>query len=329
LHGRNKIFFEKVIFNMKKVRALLCALIMLLTLLSGTVFAQEKLTVMLDWFPNIDHLPLYVAQEKGIFDQFNLDVSIVSPSETSDPLKLAAASHIDIAIGYEPQIIIAASSNIGIKAVGRLVGHPLTTLLFIGGKDIETPSDLEGKKIGYTVPGMMDHLTDGFAKENGLKNYELINVGFTIIPSLTSGKVDAIMGPYKNYEVVELEQHGYTPGYFELEKHGIPDYDELVFVTGNKTLQEKEDSIRRFKEAVQEAINVTRQNPEEALEAYLKAVPEASRELETAAFGKTIDLYAEEQTFSVEKWQKFADFALSIGMVSKEVQINGILWNGK
>jgi putative hydroxymethylpyrimidine transport system substrate-binding protein len=314
---------------LKKIVVILCLALSIFCFSANSLFAVDKLSLMLDWFPNIDHLPLFVAKEKGIFERHGLELSILSPSETADPLKLAASSHIDLAIAYEPQTIIAASSGIEIKGVGRLIGHPLTTLLFIGGKNIEKPSDLEGKKIGYTVPGMMDLLTDGFAKENGFQKYELINVGFTIIPSLTTGKVDAIMGPYKNYEVVELEQHGYTPGYFELEKYGIPDYDELVFVTGATTLKDKERLIRRFRKAIQEAIEMTRKTPEEALEVYLKAVPEAPRELETAAFARTLDLYAHTQDFSVEKWQKFADFAASIGMIDKEVLVHAILWNGK
>ena len=74
---------------------------------------------------------------------------------------------------------------------------------------------------------------------------------------------------------------------------------------------------------------MTRKTPEEALEVYLKAVPEAPRELETAAFARTLALNAHTQDFSVEKWQKFADFAASIGMIDKEVLVHAILWNGK
>lgn len=293
------------------------------------LWGAEKLSLMLDWFPNIDHLPLFVAQEKGIFDKYGLDISILSPAETADPLKLAASGHVDLAIAYEPQAIMAASEGIPIKVVGRLIGHPLSTLLFIDDKDIREPSDLEGKNIGYTVPGMMDFLTDGFARKNNVKNYKLINVGFSILPSLTTGKVDAVMGPYKNYEVVELEQHGYKAGYFELEKYGIPDYDELVFISGEKNLQNREKAIATFCQALQEAIEETRRTPQESLDLYLKAVPEAEEKLEFAALEKTLHLFAENQSFDKEKWQEFANFALSIGMIGKEVNVYDILWNRK
>ena len=120
--------------------------------------AAEKVTIMLDWFPNIDHLPLYVAQEEGFFRENGIDVKILSPSATTDALKLAASDNVDLAISYAPQAIMGASEGLKIRVAGRLVEHPLSVLLFLKTKGIEKPVDLEGKIIGYTVPGMMDIL---------------------------------------------------------------------------------------------------------------------------------------------------------------------------
>ena len=201
--------------------------------------AKEEITLLLDWFPNVDHLPIYLAKERGFFSEKGMEVKIISPSETSDALKLSASGNVDIAVAYEPQTLVGASRGLGIKVIGRLVGHPLTTLLFLEGKGIKRPVDLEGKKIGYTVPGMMDILTEAFAKINGIKSYTPVNVGFAIVQSLTAGKIDAIMGAYKNYETVELEHRGYKAKFFALEKWGIPDYDELIFISGGKVLHKK------------------------------------------------------------------------------------------
>ena len=199
-------------------------------LFASNIHANQKLTLILDWFPNVDHLPIYVADEMGYFSDNKIEVKIISPSETSDALKLAASGNVDIAVSYQPQTIIAADRGLDIKAVAPLIVHPLTTLLFLDNKGINQPSDLCGKKIGYTVPGLMDVLLQAFATINKVKNYTPVNVGFTILPSLSSNKVDAIMGPFKTYETVGMAQHGYKAGFFELEKYGIPDYEELIFV---------------------------------------------------------------------------------------------------
>ncbi|MCA1785674.1 MAG: ABC transporter substrate-binding protein [Desulfobacteraceae bacterium] len=125
---------------------------------AATAPAAQKLRLMLDWFPNVDHLPIYVAQEKGYFAEQNIQVTIISPSETADALKLAAIGNVDLAVSYQPQTIIAADQGLVLKVVAPLVRHPLTTLLFLADKGIDHPRDLSGKKIGYTVPGLMDVL---------------------------------------------------------------------------------------------------------------------------------------------------------------------------
>lgn len=299
----------------------LSAILVVCTFLFGASSASaQKLTLMLDWFPNIDHLPIYVAQERGLFKEKGLEVEIISPSETADGLKLAASGNVDMAVSYEPQTIIAASAGLDVKVVGRLVEHPLTTLLFLKSKGIKTPKDLEGKKIGYTVPGLMDVMLKAFMSINGVKNYEAINVGFTIVPALVAGHVDAVMGPFKTYETVTMAHQNLEAGYFELEKWGIPDYEELIFVCGTRILEQKEESVKGFVQAVEAATAYMREHPEEALKTYLKALPEADPRVETDAFHLTLPFYAAPGASDVAAWQRFADFSLEHGLIEKPVK---------
>ncbi len=287
--------------------------------------AAEKLTLMLDWFPNVDHVPVYAAMQKGFFREKGLSIEILSPSDSADPLKLAAAGHVDLALSYQPQAIIAASAGIELRAVGRLVGTPLTTMLFLKGSGISAPADLTGKIIGYTVPGMMDRLADAFAFINGIGDYRLVNVGFTILQALVSGEVDAVMGPFKNYEPAAMEMEGYQAGFFEIEHYGIPPYDELVFITGARGLEKRRAEIGRFLEALEEGIVFTLEHPEEALEIYFRAVPEAPREMERKAFMATYPLFGPDTKLDVNRWKAFADFALKYGLIEREVNVDELL----
>jgi putative hydroxymethylpyrimidine transport system substrate-binding protein len=312
--------------NMKKLSFTIALMVLLAV---SPVQAVQKLTLMLDWFPNVDHLPIYVAMTRGYFADEGLAVDILSPSETSDALKLVASGNVDMAVSYQPQTIIAVSRGLEIMAVGRLVEHPLTTLLFLKGKGIETPADLVGKRIGYTVPGLMDVLLEAFAKLNGISNYTAVNVGFAIVQSLTAGKVDAVMGPFKTYETVELSHRGYDVGYFELEKWGIPDYDELIFVANRKSLDQLSDALIRFRRTIDRAINEVRANPQQALADYFKAVPEADRTTETDAFRLTLPFYAHNQTLDPKRWQQFADFAVQHKLIDRPVNVTQMLWQGR
>lgn len=76
---------------------LLTAFTVVMTAMTTSVMAQEKVTVLLDWFVNPDHAPLFVALEKGYFGDHGLDVEIIAPSNPNDPPKLVAAGKGDIA----------------------------------------------------------------------------------------------------------------------------------------------------------------------------------------------------------------------------------------
>ena len=292
---------------------------------STALAAEEKLSLMLDWFPNVDHLPIYVAREKGFFAENHIRVNIISPSETSDALKLAASGHMDLAMSYQPQTLMAADQGFAVKVIAPLVAHPLTTLLFLDGKGIQNPKDLSGKKIGYTVPGLMDVLLEAFAGINDIKDYTPVNVGFTILPALAAGRVDAVMGPFKTYETVTMEAQGYQARFFELEKWGIPDYEELIFVCGPGTLEKKSRAVKGFVTAMEKALAYTRAHPEESLALYLKAVPEADPKIETRAFELTRPYFAVKTGHDLAKWQAFADFALKHGLIQNKVDVSSLI----
>ncbi|WP_321418862.1 ABC transporter substrate-binding protein [uncultured Desulfobacter sp.] len=300
--------------------------LMIFFMLCSTVWAQ-KLTLMLDWFPNVDHLPVYVARESGYFTAQGLDVEIIVPSATSDALKLAAAGKVDMAVSYQPQTIMAADAGLKVKAVAPLVVKPLTTLMFLD-DSIKTPADLSGKKIGYTVPGLMDMLLKGFADINGITNYIPVNVGFTILPALASKQVAAVMGPFKTYETVTMQQQGVTARFFELEKYGIPEYEELIFAAGDSTLEAKKTAVNGFILAVHKALIDIKKAPDKALALYFKALPDVDKETETKAFALTAKYFATPgQVSDPEKWQAFIDFALKYGLIKNTINPQTLIYN--
>ena len=303
------------------------ALTLIVFFMLCTTAPAQKLTLMLDWFPNVDHLPVYLAQESGYFTAQGLDVEIVVPSETSDALKLAAAGKVDLAVSYQPQTIMAADAGLKVKAVAPLVVKPLTTLMFLD-ESIKTPADLSGKKIGYTVPGLMDMLLKGFADINGITDYTPVNVGFTILPALASKQVAAVMGPFKTYETVTMAQQGVTARFFELEKYGIPEYEELIFAAGESTLATKNEAVHGFVLAVHKALADIKKAPDTALALYLKALPEVDKETETKAFALTAQYFAAPgQLSNPGKWQHFIDFALKYGLIKNKINPQTLIYN--
>ncbi|HBT89513.1 ABC transporter substrate-binding protein [Desulfobacter sp.] len=308
------------------MKRLFALTLIIFIMLCSTAWAQ-KLVLMLDWFPNVDHTPIYVAQQSGYFTEQGIEVEILAPSETSDALKLAAAGQVDLAVSYEPQTIMAADAGLMVKTVSPLVVKPLATLMFLD-KSIKSPADLSGKKIGYTVPGSEDLLLKGFADINGITDYTPVNVGFTILPALVSKQVAAVMGPYKTYETVTFAQQGADARFFELEKYGIPEYEELIFTAGSAILEKKEKAIRGFVLAIHKALADIQNDPDKALAIYLDALPEVDKETETKAFALTAPNFAAPgQTSDPGKWQAFIDFALKYGLIKNRINPQDVIHN--
>ena len=157
--------------------------------------AQDKLTIMLDWFVNPDHAPLIVAQEKGYFKSTGLKVKMIAPADPNDPPKLVAAGKVDLAVSYQPQLHVQVSGDY--HWLDRtLVSTPLNSLVALAGP-IKSIKDLKGKKVGFSVGGFEDALLAAMLSKHNLsiKDVELINVNFSLSPLLSRARLMRLLGP--------------------------------------------------------------------------------------------------------------------------------------
>ena len=291
--------------------------------------APVRLRLMLDWFPNPDHVPIYYARESGLFRRHGLEVEILVPADPSDPLKLAAAGRVDLAISYQPSVSEARAEDLPVTSVGVLVEHPLNTIMTLADKGIRSPADLAGRRVGYSVPGFEDALLGAVLERVGVSpaSVQKINVHFNLTPALLAGQVDAVVGAYKNYESVVLEREGARPVWFELTDYGVPDYYELVVVTSDSTLAARRAAIASFVRALDEAIRMTRADPRSAFDAFMRANPELDRDLNEEAFRRTLPEFATGQVQSEAKWANFHRFLVERGVVAKPVPANRLFTN--
>lgn len=289
----------------------------------------EKVTLLLEWFPNADHVPLYVAQENKLFTKHGLEVELHWGGDPSAPIKLVAAGKYPFAIDYQHGVTIARAADLPVKAIGLLVEKPLNTISFLKKSGIKTPADFKGKKIGYTVAPLDVLLFNAIAADAGLaeSDYELINISTNISSSLMTGKIDAVIGPFRNYEINELKLEGAEASYFPLEEHGIPDYYELVIISNEAFLQTHPMTAKKLMLAIREAIQFTKTNPDDALKLYFKANPDVRKELDELAFRDTVEVFATTQTQSAEKWAAFVKFAHEKGLISKAVSAEELFIN--
>lgn len=286
--------------------------------LSVSAAANDKLTVLLDWFVNPDHGPLIVAQELGYFKDQGLDVELVAPADPSAPPKLVAAGQADIAISYQPQLHLQVSEGLPLKRVGTLVATPLNCLLVLEDGPIKTPADLKGKTIGFSVAGVEEALLTAVLGRYGVNfsDVELVNVNFSLSPSLMSGQVDAVIGAFRNFELnqMDIEQ---TPGRcFYIEEEGVPAYDELIYVANPKLMDV--DKVQRFLTAVELATQYIVNHPETSWELFAATSSELQDELNARAWVDTLPRFAlRPAALDAGRYARFEQFLLDSGLTQE------------
>jgi putative hydroxymethylpyrimidine transport system substrate-binding protein len=231
------------------------------------------LDLVLDWFPNPDHVALYEARAKHYFEQVGLDVKPHTPSDPAAPIKLVAAGRADLAISYEPEVLSAREQGLPVVAVAALVQRPLTSLMATRKSGVRSVRGLRGKRVGTAgIPYQSAYLKTILARAHvPQSSVKETNVGASLLPAMLSGKVDATLGAFWNVEGVELRQRGAKPWILPVDRLGVPPYDELVLVANSKKLDSKRDDLRLFISALARGAKEARKDPRAATGALLDA----------------------------------------------------------
>ena len=266
-----------------------------LLLLSSTAFAdKEKVSLLLDWFVNPDHAAIIIAQQKGFFEKNNLEVEIMEPADPTMPPKLVAAKKADLAVDYQPQLQMQVAEGLPLVRIATLVNSPLNSLIVLKNSGINKIEDLKGKKVGYSVSGFETVLLDAMLKSANLseKDVELVNVNFSLSPSLMSKQVDAVIGAFRNFELNQLKLEKEEGKVFLPEDYGVPKYDELIVVANKDNVSQVK--FKNFVKSLQEATNYLKENPKESWEAFISYKPkELDNELNRLAWADTLPYLAQ------------------------------------
>ncbi|HYN90686.1 MAG TPA: ABC transporter substrate-binding protein, partial [Thermoleophilaceae bacterium] len=257
---------------MKWLAAALCAALMLSACGEKEDVLEpsgsKRVELMLDYFPNADHAGIYAAQAGGHFEQAALDVAIRQPPDPAAPIKQVAAGRVDLAISYEPEVLRARDQGLRVVSVAAIVQKPLTSIVSLPKARIREPADLEGKTVGtagidYQHAYLQTVLRDAGVDPSSVKE---LGVGFSLTPALLTGKVDAVLGAFWNYEGTELRLRGKRPRIIRIEDAGVPTYNELVLVANEDALERDGDKIRAFIGAVSRGTRELRQDPGAAID---------------------------------------------------------------
>ena len=273
--------------------------------------STKETRIILDWLPNPNHVPIYVGIEKGIFEKHGIHLKIHKLHDPGDGVPILTSGKAELSISYMPHTLRAQSRGAKVQIVGTLIDEPLNGLIFRKTANIQTPDDLNGKVVGYCVDGSKTRFLDVILAKNDIEPKMKRNVSFDLVSTLATERVDAIYGAYWNIECEHMRSFGIETGYFKLAELGVPNYHELVVLARPDSEQSDPAFVKRLQSAIQESIDFSKANPDEAFEIYLAANPdkgEKTRLWEKEAWEVTLPVLAHNQDINMDEVQVFVDW---------------------
>ena len=298
----------------------------------------KELDVVLDWYPNALHAFLYVAIEKGYYEEEGLKVNIRFPSNANDAISLVAAGQADIGLYYQQDVIQArAQQDVPVKSIGAVVQGPLNIVLSLKEKGITSAGDLVGKTIGYAGTELSEALIRSIMQYVGAdySDVTMIDVGFDLMSSMTTGNVDATIGCLVNHEVPQMEEEGFSVNWFDLDDYGVPTYYEGIFLASDETIANDSETLQAFLRASAKGFADMKADPEAAL-ATLLANQNAenfplSETVERKSMGVLIPMMETADVAFLSQsdacWQENIDWMLEQGLIDAAVPLDDVRVN--
>jgi putative hydroxymethylpyrimidine transport system substrate-binding protein len=311
--------------------AALAALVAAIALAPGLVACGEKsedvtgaeptpFTLTLDFYPNPDHAGIYMADKLGYFSDAGLDVSIQTPSDPAAPTKLVAAGQTDLAISYEPEVVLAQQKGLDVVAIGALADRPLTSMIWLAKSGIKGVADLRGKTIATAgIPYQDAYLKTILARANlSPGDVKTVNVGYGLLPAIVGGKADAMLGGFSNVEGVDLRLRGKDPVVTPVDQLGVPTYDELVLVANRKHLEEDPEPYRLFLAALSRGTAAAVKSPGATVDALLAANSDLDPKLTRAEVDATLPLLSADGKMNPPQWADFIAWMRQNELIASE-----------
>ena len=290
----------------------------------------EKVTFVLDWTPNTNHTGLYVAQEKGYFEEAGLEVEIVQPPEDGAEV-LVASGKAQFGISFQDTM---ASALIGedalpITAVAAVLQHNTSGIISRAGEGMDSPKGMEGHSYAtWNTPIEIATLKKVVTDDGGdFSKVELIPSTVTDeVSALKTNSVDSIWIFY-GWAGVKMELEGLATDYFAFaDIDPVFDYYTPVVIAGNQFLEEKPETAKAFLKALRKGYEFAIENPEEAADILCKEAPELDKELVVASQNYLKDQYQAEAEYwgyiDAERWNNFYNWINENELVGGTLPLN-------
>ncbi|HOQ76017.1 MAG TPA: ABC transporter substrate-binding protein [Thermoclostridium sp.] len=319
---------------MRKAKLLSNILILLLTmiLLAGCG-ESKKITFVLDWTPNTNHTGVYVAKEKGYYAEEGLDVEIIQPSDMGADAMVASGT-AQFGVSYQESVTFARAENVPLISIAAVIQHNTSGFGALKEKSIKSPADFEGKKYGGWGSPVEEATIKYLMEKAGAdpSKVEILSVGTAdFFQASSSGQID-FSWIFDGWDGVAARIRGIEIDYIDLGRTDpIFDYYTPVIVTSEDMIKNNAKMVEAFMRATIKGYKFAMENPDEAAEIFIKAVPEADPELIRESQKYLADKYQADAPYwgmqKEEVWQRYTDWLFENGFIAEKIDVEKAFTN--
>ncbi|PGW58336.1 ABC transporter substrate-binding protein [Bacillus cereus] len=294
---------------------------------------DQKVKVVLDWFPNTNHTGLYVAQAKDYYKKQGLDVEIIQPGDNVTAEQMIASGKADFAISAQENVTLARVEGIPVVSVGAIIQHNTSAFASLKKDNMTSPKDFEGKRYGGW---------GGPAEEATLKTImEKHQADFNKVEKIILGQTDFFKSIgrdadfewiYYGWDGIEAKRQGK-----ELNTIMVKDLDPAldfyspVIITSEKHTKQDKDFVKKFMSATTEGYNFAIKEPKEAADILIKAVPDVNKDLVQESQKWLSTKYQDDaKAWGVQKeevWTNYMNFLYDNKVIKKKIDVKDAFTN--
>ena len=296
----------------------------------------REINVVLDWYPNAIHTFIYTAIERGYYAEEGLDVKVRFPANETDGITLVAAGKAELGVYYQHDAVQAvANQKVGVKSIGAICQAPLNVIVSMKDKNVNSPKDFVGKTVGYGGTVLSEALVRSMMKNVGEdpESVNLLNVGFDLMSSMTTGQVDATIGCLVNHEIPQMEEEGFEVSWFPLTDYGVPNFYEVCFLANTRMIDAEPEVLAGFLRASKKGFDDFKADPDATLKILLDNQSAENFPLSPTVEAKSAAtllplMETEDAPFlsqSADVWQGTIDWMYDEGMIERKPEIDEVM----
>lgn len=322
-----------MLYSLKKYSLIMLLILVMLMFISNAIYAQQEeslqeITVLLDWVPNTNHTGMYVAIERGFYQEEGLEVNIIQPSE-GGPAGLIAAGQGEFGISYQEQVTFARTSKepLPIVALAAIIQHNTSGFASPVEKEITRPSDFEGKKYGGWGSPVEEAMIRALM--------EIDNADFNKTEIVTIGAIDFFTAVqeyvdytwiYYGWDGVAAELKDFPINFILLQEYAPElDFYTPVIIAREQLLAQKPELVRKFLRATEKGYQYSIENPEMAVQDLLKHAPEVNPEIAIGSQRYLAEQYLADAPYwgvmEAERWENYAQWLYEQDLIERKLEV--------